>query len=41
MGVAYVVLKKYGFVTQSDMDKYLSFEGILGGHPDKNESARR
>ena len=33
----YVVLKKYGFVTQSDMDKYLSFEGILGGHPDKTK----
>ncbi len=33
----YVVLHKYGFLKQSDMDEYLSFNGILGGHPDRTK----
>lgn len=31
----YVVLQKYGFLASADIEEYLSFEGILGGHPDR------
>ena len=27
-------LNKYGFLTNADLDTYLSFNSILGGHPD-------
>lgn len=30
----YVVLQKYGFITEDDLQKKSSEEGILGGHPD-------
>ena len=30
----YVVLHKYGFITDEDLQNYSSSEGILGGHPD-------
>ncbi len=30
----YVVMEKYGFITQKDLDECSSFNGILGGHPD-------
>ncbi|NQV49894.1 MAG: transketolase [Candidatus Marinimicrobia bacterium] len=35
-GVAlYVVLEKYGFITQADLDNYGKFNAMLGGHPDR------
>ena len=33
----YVVLHKNGYLQQKDMDEYLSFQGILGGHPDRTK----
>ena len=30
----YVVLNKYGFISNSDLKTYLNFDSILGGHPD-------
>jgi len=33
----YAVLHKYGFLKQQDMEEYLSFQGILGGHPDRTK----
>ncbi|NQU67569.1 MAG: transketolase [Candidatus Marinimicrobia bacterium] len=33
----YVVLEKFGFITQSDLDQYGNFDGILGGHPDRTK----
>jgi len=33
----YVVLRKNGYLEQKDMDEYLSFNGILGGHPDRTK----
>ncbi len=30
----YVILEKYGFITQRDLDQEGTVEGILGGHPD-------
>jgi len=35
-GVAlYVVLEKFGFISQNDLDEYGNFNAILGGHPDR------
>jgi transketolase len=31
----YAVLKKHGFISQQDIEKKTSLEGILGGHPDR------
>jgi len=31
----YVVLHKYGFLKDRDMQEYLTYDGILGGHPDR------
>lgn len=37
-GVAlYVVLEKYGFISQKDLDEYGKFDAILGGHPDRTK----
>jgi len=33
----YVVLEKFGFITQNDLDQYGNFTGILGGHPDRTK----
>lgn len=33
----YAVLHKYGFLSDRDMEGYLSFDGILGGHPDRTK----
>ena len=33
----YVVLHKYGFISKKDIDGYLTFDGILGGHPDRTK----
>ncbi len=33
----YVVLEKFGFISQRDLDNYGKFEGILGGHPDRTK----
>jgi len=33
----YVVLHKYGFLSDQDMQEYLSYNGILGGHPDRTK----
>jgi len=33
----YVVLHKYGFLQSKDMEEYLSFQGMLGGHPDRTK----
>ncbi len=33
----YVVLHKYGFLSDKDMESYLTFDGILGGHPDRTK----
>lgn len=33
----YVVLEKFGFITQHDLDEYGKFNGILGGHPDRTK----
>jgi len=30
----YVVLEKFGFISQKDLKKYGKFDAILGGHPD-------
>lgn len=30
----YVVLNKYGFLSDLELDTYLNFDSILGGHPD-------
>ncbi len=30
----YIILEKYGFITQHDLDRYGKEDGILGGHPD-------
>lgn len=33
----FVVLEKYGFITQNDLDMYSSEKGILGGHADRTK----
>ena len=33
----YVVLEKFGFISQKDLDEYGKFDGILGGHPDRTK----
>ncbi len=33
----FVVLEKFGFITQQDLDSYGTFTGILGGHPDRTK----
>lgn len=33
----YVVLKKFGFITQNDLEEYGKFGGKLGGHPDRTK----
>lgn len=33
----YVILQKYGFITQEDLDKESREDGILGGHPDSTK----
>jgi len=33
----YVILQKYGFITQEDLDKESKEDGILGGHPDSTK----
>ena len=33
----YVLLEKYGFITQKDLDRLAKFDGILGGHPDSTK----
>ncbi len=33
----YVVLRKYGFINEVQFDSYLSFDSILGGHPDRTK----
>lgn len=30
----YIILEKYGFITQRDLDMFCKPRGILGGHPD-------
>jgi transketolase len=33
----FVVLEKYGFITQQDLDQYSTKKGILGGHADRTK----
>ena len=33
----FVVLQKFGFITEDDMQNYGTFDGILGGHPDRTK----
>ena len=33
----YVVLEKFGFISQKDLDEYGKFNAILGGHPDSTK----
>ncbi len=33
----YVLLKEYGFIIQDDLDRFMQFDGILGGHPDSTK----
>lgn len=33
----YVVLKECGLISQNDIDQFASYNGILGGHPDRNK----
>lgn len=35
----FAVLFKYGFITQKDLDEYGTFNGRLGGHPDRTKVA--
>jgi transketolase len=37
-GIAlFVVLRRYGFITDKDISEYSSIKGILGGHPDRTK----
>ncbi len=33
----YVVLEKHGYIHQKDLESFLCFESILGGHPDRTK----
>ena len=33
----YVVLHKFGFLSDEDMDGYLKYNSIIGGHPDRTK----
>lgn len=33
----FVVLEKYGLIRKSDLENYGTFDGILGGHPDRTK----
>ena len=33
----YVVLEKFGFISQKDLNDYCKFDAILGGHPDRTK----
>ena len=33
----FVILEKFGLISQKDLNKYGKFEGILGGHPDRTK----
>lgn len=33
----YVVLEKFAFISQEDLDEYGKFDAILGGHPDRTK----
>ena len=33
----FVVLEKFGFISQNDLDQYGRFTAILGGHPDRTK----
>ena len=33
----YVVLRKYGILSDSDIENYGTADGILGGHPERNK----
>jgi len=33
----YVILEKFGFISQDDLNNYGKFDAILGGHPDRTK----